>query len=137
MDYLGSLEQLEDCIAEAAYLNIYDDDVDRAVEVMLDIGGNVGSLLSEFLDSLRAGSKGDLDSALSEARRVGWDHHFIHESSLKILDERNRVVQEEIAKSKILAMSNDIKQGYEVKNIEVMQLLRGVASMGLNQNPGI
>lgn len=111
--------------------------MDRAVEVMLDIGGNVGSLLSEFLDSLRAGSKGDLDSALSEARRVGWDHHFIHESSLKILDERNRVVQEEIAKNKILAMSNDIKQGYEVKNIEVMQLLRGVASMGLNQNPGM
>jgi hypothetical protein len=134
---LGSLEQLEDCIAEAAYLNIYDDDVDSAVEAMLDLGGNAEGILKSLLQSLRVGSKSDLDAALSELRRVGWDHPYIHNSSHKIYNERNRVVQEEIAKNKILSVSNDIRNGYEVKNIEVMQLLRGVTALGLNQNPAL
>lgn len=137
MTLLGSLEHLEDCIAEAAYLNIYDDDVDRAVEIMLDLGGNGEVILNALLQSLRVGSKSDLETALSELRRVGWDHPFIHDSSQKIFHERNRVVQEDVAKRKILSVSNDIKNGYEVKNIEIMQLLRGVAGLGLNQNPGI
>ena len=133
---LGSLERLEDCIAEAAYLNIYDDDVDRAVEVMLEMGSNVDRVFDPILQSLRAGSKSDLESALLECKRLGWEHSFIHESSPSIYEERNRVVQEEVAKHKLLAMSSDIKNGYEVKTIEVMQLLRGITSMGLNQNPG-
>jgi hypothetical protein len=130
------LEEIENCIAEAAYSNLVDDTLGQAVDLVVELSSTVKPLLASILESLRGGSKDELDEALLEAHRVGWNHSYIHQISLMIFEERNRIIQEEIIKQKLFAMVNNIKSGENMKAIEIMQLMRSLKSLKLDQNPG-
>jgi hypothetical protein len=130
------LEEIENCIAEAAYSNLVDDTLLQAVDLIVELSSNAKPLLDSIVESLRVGSKDELDVALLEAHRVGWDHSYIHKISLMIFEERNRILQEEIVKQKLFAMVNNIKAGENMKAIEIMQLMRSVRSLKLDQIPG-
>lgn len=129
------MEEIENCIAEAAYLNIVNDTLSHAVDLVAELSSDVKALLSKILESLRSGSKDQLDESLLEAHRVGWDHPYIHDISIAIFEERNRLLQEEIVKQKLFEMVNSIKSGDQIKGIEIMQILRSLKSLKLDQNP--
>ena len=90
---IGELEEIENSIAEAAYLNIVDDFVSQAVDALVEYAGSAKQILSAIIGSLRNGNKDEFDASLLEAHRVGWDHSFIHKISPMIYDERNKIVQ--------------------------------------------
>lgn len=133
-DKTGVLEEIENCIAEAAYLNIVDETLSHAVDVVAEISSDAKVLLSRILESLRSGSKDQLDDSLLEAHRVGWDHSYVHDIAMAIFEERNRLIQEEIIKQKLFEMVNNIKGGQQIKGIEIMQILRTIKSLHLDQN---
>jgi hypothetical protein len=134
---LGELEEIENCIAEAAYLNIVDDTLTQAVDTVAELSSDVKSLLSPILENLRTGTIDELNQSLVEAHRVGWDHSFIHKISLLIFEERNRLIQEELIKQKLFQMIADIKAGQSIKQIEIMQLMRRIKSLKLDQNTAL
>jgi hypothetical protein len=88
------LIDLEEAIAEAAYLNYYDDSVQEAVDVMLDLSCDPSSLTTILLEKMRNGSPSDLETVLAEIYRVGWvESPLKHDVVFRIYEERKRIVE--------------------------------------------
>ena len=113
-----SLELIEEAIAEAAYHNMYDEEAIRAaICIMLELGADSRGLFIRVNNAIRQGSHEVLDKAIMEVRRVGWSHSALSSPVLtRILGLRNRILQEEITKARVIKVADSMSESPSVSN---------------------
>lgn len=113
-----SLELIEEAISEAAYHNMYDEEAIRAaICIMLELGGDSRGLFIRVNNAIRQGSHEVLDKAIMEVRRVGWSHSALSSPVLtRILGLRNRILQEEITKARVIKVADTMSETSNVSN---------------------
>ena len=112
--------------------------MERAIATLNAYSGNPVALIRPIVEGLRTDNMAIIERGFQALRRMGWEHAALDAVTCsKMFAIKNKIVQDDAIRNKLIQFSLAIKNGFEVPAGEMVQLLRRGLAIGLDKDPAL